>query len=81
MIFKKILLLVYICIISGCAIASSPGGHNPQKKNTKEEEIFQLQETLALKNTEIQNLNALIKEKDAKIEKLKNKLSTFGVFE
>lgn len=65
-------------IITGCAaISTSKSSH----KNTTEENTLQLQETIDQKNIEINNLNNLIKEKDAKIKELKDKLNTFGVFE
>lgn len=67
---KKALLILMCLIISGCA---SFGAHR--------KEITRLNETITLKNIEIENLIKEIKEKDARIEKLKDKLKSFGAFE
>ncbi|MFH1441534.1 MAG: hypothetical protein ABIH18_05805 [Candidatus Omnitrophota bacterium] len=76
---KKILILLCLwLLIGGCATVSNS---NPNQKDSTGEKIFPLQEILDQKDIEIQNLNNIIKEKDAKIEELKHKLSTFGVFE
>lgn len=75
-------LLILLCLlwgISGCA--SVKPSRETNHKNTTEENILQLQETIAQKDIEIKKLNDLIKEKDTQIKELKERLSTFGVFE
>ena len=79
---KKVIIITLALFLWGCA--SAPKNKDSQPNLSKS----QLQMSLAEKDDEIESLKVIIAEqeakikaKDAKIEELKKKLSTFGVFE
>jgi hypothetical protein len=65
---KKILFLLLLLCLTGCA------GTTSKKKAFTQEEIISRQKA------EIVSLREAVKEKDVKIEELKQKLSAFGAF-
>jgi peptidoglycan hydrolase CwlO-like protein len=76
---RKIGLILLCLLLAGCA--SSP------KSKILEQQVNDLQTSLSEKDAQILKLQGLLtekeqqlKEKDSKIEELKNKLTGFGVF-
>lgn len=69
---KKILLILLVLSLSGCARTS-----RVRKLN---EEVDRLQGTLSQKDEEINTLQVSLQEKEEQIKQLKTKLESLGVF-
>ncbi len=77
---RKILIVILCLGLAGCTVIS--------KSKKLEGQVVGLQETLSSRDEEIlkkdeaiNRLQGLLKEKDAKIEEMRERLEMFGVFE